>query len=131
MGALLASLDISIVNSALPQIQGEIGATGTEGTWIATGYLVSEVIMIPLTAWLSRTFGLRNLLFACVIMFTLFSMLCGVSHTLASMIIGRVGQGFFGGALIPAAQILSREGASQLNSGLTLLIRQVVKHMDG
>jgi DHA2 family multidrug resistance protein len=54
LGALIASLDISIVNSALPQIQGEIGASGTEGTWIATGYLVSEVVMIPLAAWLTR-----------------------------------------------------------------------------
>ncbi|MEJ0067134.1 MAG: hypothetical protein WDM85_18405 [Caulobacteraceae bacterium] len=54
LGALMASLDISITNSALPQIQGEVGATGTEGTWIGTGYLVSEIVMIPLTAWLTR-----------------------------------------------------------------------------
>ena len=108
LGALIASLDISIVNSALPQIQGEIGASGTEGTWIATGYLVSEVVMIPLTAWLTRILGLRTLLLICVIMFTLFSMLCGFSHDLTSMIIGRVGQGFFGGALIPTAQTITR-----------------------
>ena len=108
LGALIASLDISIVNSALPQIQGEIGASGTEGTWIATGYLVSEVVMIPLTAWLTRILGLRTLLLTCVIMFTLFSMLCGFSHDLTSMIIGRVGQGFFGGALIPTAQTITR-----------------------
>ncbi len=108
LGALIASLDISITNSALPQIQGEIGASGTEGTWISTGYLVSEVVMIPLTAWLSRVFGMRNLLLGCAIMFTLFSMLCGVSHSLTSMIIGRVGQGFFGGALIPTAQTIVR-----------------------
>ena len=59
LGALMATLDISITNSALPQIQGEIGATGTEGTWISTGYLMSEIVMIPLTAWLTRVFGLR------------------------------------------------------------------------
>jgi len=50
LGALMATLDISITNSALPQIQGSIGATGTEGTWISTGYLMSEIVMIPLTA---------------------------------------------------------------------------------
>ena len=50
LGALMATLDISITNSALPQIQGEIGATGTEGTWISTGYLMSEIVMIPLAA---------------------------------------------------------------------------------
>jgi DHA2 family multidrug resistance protein len=108
LGALLASLDISITNSALPTIQGEIGASGTEGTWISTGYLVSEVVMIPLSAWLTRVFGLRTLLLGCVILFTLFSMLCGLSHDLSTMIIGRVGQGFFGGALIPTAQTITR-----------------------
>jgi DHA2 family multidrug resistance protein len=108
LGALLASLDISITNSALPTIQGEIGASGTEGTWISTGYLVSEVVMIPLSAWLTRVFGLRTLLLGCVTLFTLFSMVCGSSHDLATMIIGRVGQGFFGGALIPTAQTIVR-----------------------
>src|SRR3984957_12452920 len=92
LGALIATLDISIVNSALPQIQGEIGATGTEGTWIATGYLVSEVVMIPLTAWLSRMLGMRTLLLTCGTLFTGFSLLCGFSFNLATMIIGRVGQ---------------------------------------
>src|SRR5580704_7047320 len=78
LGALIATLDISIVNSALPQIQGEIGATGTEGTWIATGYLVSEVVMIPLSAWLSRLLGMRTLLLSCSVAFTLFSVVCGL-----------------------------------------------------
>ena len=108
LGALIASLDISIVNSALPQIQGEIGATGTEGTWIGTGYLVSEVVMIPLSAWLSRLLGLRKLLLTCATLFTIFSILCGFSQNLAMMIVGRVGQGFFGGALIPTAQTIVR-----------------------
>jgi DHA2 family multidrug resistance protein len=122
LGALLASLDISIVNSALPQIQGEIGASGTEGTWISTGYLVSEVVMIPLTAWLTRVFGLKNLLLACAVMFTLFSMQCGFSQSLAAMIIGRVGQGFFGGALIPTAQTIvrTRLPPRQMPLGMTI-----------
>jgi DHA2 family multidrug resistance protein len=108
LGALIASLDISIVNSALPQIQGEIGASGTEGTWISTGYLVSEVVIIPLTAWLTRVLGLRTLLLGCAVLFTLFSIVCGFSHNLAMMIVGRVGQGVTGGALIPTAQTIIR-----------------------
>jgi len=108
LGALIASLDISIVNSALPRIQGEIGASGTEGTWISTGYLVSEVVMIPLAAWLTRVLGLRTLLLMCAGLFTLFSMTCGSAHDLPTMIIGRVGQGFFGGAMIPTAQTIVR-----------------------
>jgi DHA2 family multidrug resistance protein len=106
LGALMATLDISITNSALPQIQGEIGATGTEGTWISTGYLVSEVVMIPLAAWLTRVFGLRNFLLSNAVLFSIFSMVCGLSDSLPMMIIGRVGQGFTGGALIPTAQTI-------------------------
>src|ERR1700750_1859034 len=90
LGALMASLDVSITNSALPQIQGSIGATGTEGTWISTGYLMSEIVMIPLTAWLTRVFGLRAFLLSNTILFTLFSIMCGLSHSLTQMIIGRI-----------------------------------------
>ncbi len=122
LGALIATLDISITNSALPQIQGEIGATGTEGTWIATGYLVSEVVMIPLSAWLSRMLGMRTLLLTCAVLFTLFSVLCGASHDLTTMVIGRVGQGFFGGALIPTAQTIvrTRLPQHQIPVGMTI-----------
>ncbi len=70
IGALMATLDISIVNSALPTIQGEIGASGTEGTWIATSYLVAEIIIIPLSAWLERLLGLRTFLLIASILFT-------------------------------------------------------------
>ncbi|NIF28258.1 DHA2 family efflux MFS transporter permease subunit [Pantoea sp. Tr-811] len=108
LGALLATLDISITNSALPQIQGQIGATGTEGTWISTGYLMSEIVMIPLAAWLTRVFGLRRFLMCMAVLFTLFSMYCGMSESLAGMIAGRIGQGFAGGAMIPTAQTIIR-----------------------
>ncbi|HUB90437.1 MAG TPA: MDR family MFS transporter [Dyella sp.] len=122
LGALMATLDISITNSALPQIQGEIGATGTEGTWISTGYLMSEIVIIPLAAWLTRVFGLRNFLLGCAVLFILFSMMCGLSHTLLVMIIGRIGQGLTGGAMIPTAQtiIRTRLPLSQLPIGMTV-----------
>ncbi|AJK47663.1 MDR family MFS transporter [Burkholderia plantarii] len=122
LGALMATLDISITNSALPQIQGEIGATGTEGTWISTGYLMSEIVMIPLAAWLTRVFGLKNFLLASSVLFIAFSMMCGWSSTLALMIAGRIGQGFTGGAMIPTAQtiIRTRLPPSQLPVGMTL-----------
>ncbi len=106
LGALMALLDISVVNSSLPTIQGEIGASGTEGTWVATAYLVAEIIIIPLSGWLERVLGLRTLLLVAVSLFTGFSVLCGFSSTLPMMIIGRIGQGFTGGALIPTAQTI-------------------------
>ncbi|HVM23016.1 MAG TPA: DHA2 family efflux MFS transporter permease subunit [Sphingomicrobium sp.] len=106
LGALLATLDVSIVNSALPTIQGEIGATGTEGTWVATSFLVAEIVIIPLSAWLERLLGLRTLLFIAVTTFTAFSILCGLADDLTTMIIGRTGQGLMGGALIPTAMTI-------------------------
>jgi DHA2 family multidrug resistance protein len=106
LGAFMATLDISIVNSALPTIQGEIGASGTEGTWIATSYLVAEIIIIPLSAWLERVLGLRTLLLIATVLFTAFSMVCGLSTNLTMMIIGRAGQGITGGALIPTAMTI-------------------------
>jgi DHA2 family multidrug resistance protein len=106
LGAFMATLDISIVNSSLPTIQGEIGASGTEGTWIATAYLVAEIVIIPLSGWLERVLGLRTLLLVAATLFTMFSIVCGLSTTLPMMIVGRVGQGFTGGALIPTAMTI-------------------------
>ena len=122
LGALMATLDISITNSALPQIQGEIGATGTEGTWISTGYLMSEIVMIPLAAWLTRVFGLRMFLLSNTVLFTAFSIMCGFSHSLPQMIAGRIGQGFTGGAMIPTAQTIvrTRLPPHQMPVGMTL-----------
>ncbi len=106
IGSFMALLDISIVNAALPTIQGEIGASGTEGTWVATAYLVAEIVMIPLSPFLVRLLGLRNFLLAAAVSFTGFSVICGLSTTLPMMIAGRVGQGFTGGALIPTAMTI-------------------------
>jgi DHA2 family multidrug resistance protein len=103
LGALMAMLDTSIVSASLPTIQGEIGVSGAEGTWINTAYLVAEIVMIPMAGWLEKIFGLRTFLLIVTVLFTLFSMLCGVSQDLAPMIVGRVGQGFTGGAMIPMA----------------------------
>lgn len=122
LGALMATLDISIVNSALPTIQGEIGASGTEGTWVATAYLVAEIVIIPMAAWLQRLLGLRTFLLTAAGLFTLFSVVCGLATTLPMMIIGRVGQGFTGGAMIPTAQtiIAQRLPRSQQPIGIAL-----------
>ncbi|GAA0765548.1 multidrug efflux MFS transporter [Ideonella azotifigens] len=122
LGALMAVLDISITNSALPQVQGAIGATGTEGTWISTGYLMAEIVVIPLSAWLTRVFGLRNFLVGVALLFTLFSALCGFSTSLGMLIFARIGQGLTGGAMIPTAQTIvrTRLPRHQLPAGMTL-----------
>jgi DHA2 family multidrug resistance protein len=106
IGSFMALLDVSIVNASLPTIQGEIGATGTEGTWISTAYLVSEIVMIALAGWFQRMLGLRRFLLIVTTLFIGFSILCGLSDSLAVMVIGRVGQGFTGGAMIPTAMTI-------------------------
>ena len=103
LGAFMAVLDIQITNSSLRDISGGIAATPDEGSWISTGYLIGEIITIPLTAWLSRVFTLRWYLLANVVLFLIFSALCGISRSLGEMIVFRAGQGFTGGVFIPMA----------------------------
>jgi MFS transporter, DHA2 family, multidrug resistance protein len=103
IGAFMAILDIQITNSSLRDIAGGIAATPDEGSWISTAYLVGEIVTIGLTAWLADVFTLRYYLLANVILFLLFSALCGISTSLGQMIVFRAGQGFTGGVFIPIA----------------------------
>lgn len=103
LGAFMAVLDIQITNSSLRDISGSIGASLDESSWISIAYLVPEIIVIPLTGWITSIFGLRRYMMVTAALFLLFSALCGHAWSLGSMIAFRVGQGFFGGALIPLA----------------------------
>lgn len=106
LAAFMALLDVSIVNSALPVIQGEIGATRSEGTWVSTSYLVAEIVIMPLTAWFERLFGLRRVLLIGAAVFTVFSVVCGFATDLTTLIFGRVGQGLAGGTMIPTGMTI-------------------------
>ena len=103
LGAFMAVLDIQITNSSLADIQGTLGASLDEGSWISTGYLIAEIVVIPMTGWLSGVFGLRRYLLVNSVLFLGFSLLCGVATDLSQMVLFRVGQGFTGGVLIPTA----------------------------
>lgn len=138
LGALMATLDISIVNSALPTIRGEIGASGTEGTWVATAYLVAEIVIIPMAGWFVRMLGLRTFLLVSASLFTGFSVMCGLSTNLTMMILGRVGQGFTGGAMIPTAQTIiaqrlppSQQGIGIAAFGVTAILGPVLGPLIG
>ncbi len=100
IGGFMATLDMTVVNSALPTIQGEISATPSEGTWVGNSYLIAEICLIPLTAWLTRMLGLRRIEFYGVAGFTVFSVLCGFASSLPELVIGRMGQGIFGAMLL-------------------------------
>ena len=101
LGAFMAVLDIMIANSSLPYIEGGIGTGGVFGTWISTAYLIGEIIVIPLTSFLSQVFSIRRYLLANVALFLLFSALCGQASSLSEMIVFRALQGFTGGVMIP------------------------------
>jgi DHA2 family multidrug resistance protein len=106
LGAFMAVLDIQITNSSLKDILGSLSATQEEGSWISTAYLVAEIIVIPLTALLTRVFSLRGYMLGTTALFLVFSTLCGFAWNLESMIVFRMAQGFTGGALIPMAMTL-------------------------
>ena len=103
LGAFLAVLNIQVVNSSLADIQGAIGAGIDDGGWIATSYLIAEIIVIPLTGWLSRVFSMRKFLIVNTALFLVFSVACAFAQNLGEMIALRAIQGFSGGVLIPAA----------------------------
>jgi DHA2 family multidrug resistance protein len=103
IGAFLAVLNIQITNASLPYIEGGIGTGGVYGTWISTAYLIGEIIVIPLTDFLSRVFSLRRYLLANTALFLFFSVLCGQAGSLGEMIVFRALQGFAGGVMIPLA----------------------------
>ncbi|WP_289239763.1 MDR family MFS transporter [Pseudomonas sp. FEMGT703P] len=107
LGAFMAVLDIQITNSSLKDIQGALSATLEEGSWISTSYLVAEIIMIPLTAWLVQLLSARRLAVWVSLGFLASSLLCSMAWSLESMIVFRAMQGFTGGALIPLAFTLT------------------------
>jgi DHA2 family multidrug resistance protein len=99
-------LDTSIANVALPHIAGSLSAGQDESTWVLTSYLVSNAIVLPISAWMSDRFGRKRFYMSCVLLFTISSLLCGFSTTLPMLIFFRVLQGAGGGGLGPSEQAI-------------------------
>jgi DHA2 family multidrug resistance protein len=106
LATFMEVLDTSIANVALPHIAGSLGATSDESTWVQTSYLVSNAIILPMSAWLSTRIGRKRFYMACVVLFTLSSMLCGLATTLPMLVLFRVMQGLGGGGLGPSEQAI-------------------------
>lgn len=106
---LMQTLDSTITNVALPTIQGNIGASVAEATWVVTSYTIAAIIVIPLTPWLQMRFGRRNYYVASIVGFTLASVMCGDSGSLGSLAFWRVVQGLFGGGLLATGQVILRD----------------------
>src|SRR5215475_2282666 len=103
LGAFMAVLNIQIVNASLADIQGAIGAGIDDGGWISTSYLIAEIVVIPLSAWLAQVFSIRKYLLTNAALFLLLSVACAFAQDLPQMIALRAVQGFTGGVLIPLA----------------------------
>lgn len=127
--ALLEIVDTTIVNVALNDMRGNLGATLTEVGWVITAYAIGNVIIVPMTSWLSMQFGRRNYFAASIVIFTIFSFLCGNATNIWELVIFRFLQGIGGGALLVTSQTIITEsypvekrGMAQAIYGLGVII---------
>ncbi|TDQ09606.1 DHA2 family efflux MFS transporter permease subunit [Pedobacter metabolipauper] len=104
--SLLELIDTTIVNVAIPQIQGNLGATLEDVAWLSTGYAVANVIILPMSGWLGSRFGRKNYFLFSIVLFTIASFLCGNATNLEELIAFRILQGLAGGGLISTAQAI-------------------------
>ena len=107
--ALLEIVDSTIVNVALNEMKGNLGATLSEVGWVITAYAIGNVIIVPMTSWLSQQFGRRNYFAASIIIFTIFSFLCGNATNIWELVFFRLMQGIGGGALLVTSQTIITE----------------------
>lgn len=118
MAAMIEIIDTTIVNVALPTIQGNLGADVSQGAWVVTGYIIANVIVIPLTPWLQTRFGRRNYFVASIVVFTIASLLCGIANDLTTLVLFRILQGLAGGGLISTAQTILQDTYPREQQGL-------------
>ncbi|MDQ7990335.1 MAG: DHA2 family efflux MFS transporter permease subunit [Candidatus Dactylopiibacterium sp.] len=104
LATIMQALDTTIANVALPHMQGAMGATQDQISWVLTSYIVASAICLPLTGFLSARYGRRRLFLWSVVGFTVASMLCGAAQSLSQIVIFRLLQGVFGAALVPLSQ---------------------------
>ncbi len=107
--AVMEVLDTTIINVSLPQMMGNLSATPDEIGWVATGYILTNVIVLPMTAWLSQRFGRKNYLTFSIALFIGASFFCGTSRSLVELVFWRIVQGAGGAALLSTAQATLRQ----------------------
>ncbi|MGR4065659.1 MAG: DHA2 family efflux MFS transporter permease subunit [Vulcanimicrobiaceae bacterium] len=133
LGLIMAIIDSTIVNVAINTIGGNLGASVDEAAWIATGYILATVVVMPLNGWLTAFFGRRNFYAVSLAIFTIASLLCGTAHSIWMLVFYRVIQGIGGGALQPTAQAImfetyppERRGAAMAIFGLGAMVGPAV-----
>ncbi len=122
LASLLQVIDASIVNVALPDMMGNLGASLDEIAWVSTGYILASVIVIPLTGWLGSFFGRKRYFVGSVLLFTAASFMCGASHSLGALIFWRIVQGIGGGALMTTSQVVLLEAFPRKEAGTAMAL---------
>ena len=129
IGMIMAIIDSTIVNVALDKMAGNLGASIDEIAWVATGYILSNVVVMPLNGWLTAVLGRRNFYAASIAIFTLASLLCGTANNVWLLVFYRIVQGIGGGALLPTAQAIlfesfprERRGQGMAMFGLAAMV---------
>ena len=107
--AVMEVLDTTIINVALPQMAGNLSATQTEIAWVSTSYILANVVVLPMTAFFTETFGRKNYLTFSIVLFIVASFLCGTSSSLGELVLWRLVQGAGGAALLSTAQATLRQ----------------------
>ncbi len=120
LATFMEVLDTSVANVALPHIAGNLSASVDEATWVLTAYLVSNAIVLPLSGWFSTLFGRKRFYMACVAIFTVSSLLCGLAPSLGLLILFRILQGLGGGALQPISQAILVESFPREKQGVAM-----------
>ncbi len=120
LATFMEVLDTSVANVALPHIAGNLSASVDEATWVLTAYLVANAIVLPLSGWFSSLFGRKRFYMACIAIFTISSLLCGIAPSLGLLIVFRVLQGLGGGALQPISQAILVESFPREKQGVAM-----------
>jgi DHA2 family multidrug resistance protein len=118
LASLLEIVDTSIVNVAIPTMMGNLGATLQDISWVVTGYIISNAVVLPLAGWLALRLGRRAYYLGCILLFTGTSVACGLAPNLETLVIFRIIQGLAGGALLPTSQALIQEALPPEQSGM-------------
>src|SRR3954467_850846 len=121
-GTLMGTIDSSIVNVATPHLRGAMGATVEEITWVTTGFVIANVIVMPLTAFLGRFFGQKRVYMAALLLFVVGSGLCGLARSLPMLVVFRLVQGLGAGALQPTEQAILRQTFPPAEQGMAMAL---------
>ena len=122
LAAIMQVIDSSIVNVALPDMMGNLGANLDEIAWVSTGYILASVIIIPLTGWLGDLLGRKRYFVGSIILFTMSSVFCGAAHSLGALVFWRIVQGLGGGALMTVSQAVLFESFPPEEAGMAMAL---------